>query len=179
VAAAVAVNAAGSAVDPVTGRLYADRRHLLATPTEQERDALSRLNGTSETNFASETSPPSETSHPSETIATTIGVVITDARLTKAQANKVAAVGHDGMARSFNPIHTMLDGDTVFCLASGHQDLPARDTRAAVSAFNQLISGAADVFADACLDAVVSASSYGRWPSYAALAPSAVAGRRS
>ena len=52
-------------------------------------------------------------------LATTIGVVLTDATLTKAQASKVAAVGHDGMARAIRPVHSMLDGDTVFCLASG------------------------------------------------------------
>jgi hypothetical protein len=64
----------------------------------------------------------------------------------------------------------------VFCLASGRRDLPDGDPRATLAAFNQLIAGAADVFTDACLDALVSASSRGRWPSYAALAPGALAG---
>lgn len=159
VAAAVVVNAAGSAVDPSTGRLYADRQHRLATPTDAERAAL---------NAAGE--PPA-------TIATTIGVLLTDAELTKAQANKLAAVGHDGMARAVNPIHTMLDGDTVFCLASGRHPAPP-DPREAVIALNALIAAAADVFSDACLDAVVSATARGEWPGYVDLAPSVLGALR-
>ena len=52
-------------------------------------------------------------------MATTIGVVATDAVLTKAQANKVAQMAHDGLARCINPVHTMTDGDTLFALATG------------------------------------------------------------
>ena len=50
---------------------------------------------------------------------TTIGVVLTDAKLTKEQANRVAAVAHDGIARAVRPAHTMYDGDTIFCVATG------------------------------------------------------------
>jgi len=50
---------------------------------------------------------------------TTIGVVVTDAELTKEQANRVAAVAHDGIARAVRPAHTRYDGDTIFCLATG------------------------------------------------------------
>jgi len=50
---------------------------------------------------------------------TTIGVVVTDAGLTKEQANRVAAVAHDGIARAVRPAHTRYDGDTIFCLATG------------------------------------------------------------
>ena len=56
---------------------------------------------------------------------TTIGVVVTDARLTKEQANRVAMIGHDGIARAVRPAHTMYDGDTLFCLATGMADAPA------------------------------------------------------
>jgi len=155
-AAAVVVNAAGSAVDPLTGRLCSDRKHRLGTPTEDEHRALGER-------------------EPGETIATTIGVILTDAVLTKAQANKVAAVGHDGMARAVNPVHSMLDGDTVFCLASGvHQ--PPSDPRTAVTELNALLTGAADVFTDACFSALTTASSRGAWPCYTALAPSAFEG---
>lgn len=52
-------------------------------------------------------------------VNTTIAVVATNARLTKAQAERVATLAHDGMARSISPIHTQWDGDTVFCLALG------------------------------------------------------------
>jgi L-aminopeptidase/D-esterase-like protein len=50
---------------------------------------------------------------------TTIGVLVTDARLTKERANRLATVAHDGIARAIRPSHTMYDGDTIFCLATG------------------------------------------------------------
>ena len=49
---------------------------------------------------------------------TTLGVVATDAALTKVQANRLASVAHDGLARAINPVHTMSDGDTLFTLAT-------------------------------------------------------------
>ncbi|TJX15565.1 P1 family peptidase [Tissierella creatinini] len=49
---------------------------------------------------------------------TTIGIIVTNAVLNKAQANKVSEMGHDGYARSINPIHTMFDGDTIFTMAT-------------------------------------------------------------
>ncbi|HMW22305.1 MAG TPA: P1 family peptidase, partial [Burkholderiaceae bacterium] len=52
-------------------------------------------------------------------MATTIGIVATDAALTKAQANKLATMAHDGLARAISPVHTMTDGDTLFALATG------------------------------------------------------------
>lgn len=55
---------------------------------------------------------------------TTIGVVVTDAMLTREQANRVATVSHDGIARAVRPAHTMYDGDTMFCLATGTVDAP-------------------------------------------------------
>ncbi|NUN62524.1 MAG: P1 family peptidase, partial [Burkholderiaceae bacterium] len=50
---------------------------------------------------------------------TTIGVVATDAVITKAQAQRLAVAAHDGLARSINPVHTQLDGDTLFTLGTG------------------------------------------------------------
>jgi L-aminopeptidase/D-esterase-like protein len=50
---------------------------------------------------------------------TTIGSVLTDAQLSKEQANRVATLAHDGIARAIRPAHTMYDGDTMFCLAGG------------------------------------------------------------
>jgi len=50
---------------------------------------------------------------------TVIGVVATNARLNKAQAQKVAQMAHDGLARAINPAHTLYDGDTIFTLATG------------------------------------------------------------
>jgi L-aminopeptidase/D-esterase-like protein len=56
---------------------------------------------------------------------TTVGVVVTDAELTKEQANRVAMVAHDGIARAVRPAHTLYDGDTLFCLATGTVPAPA------------------------------------------------------
>jgi L-aminopeptidase/D-esterase-like protein len=154
VAAGVVVNAAGSAVDPATGRLWADRDQLLATPTRPEREALAAIY------------PRARAS-----LATTIGAVLTDAILSKAQATKLASVAHDGMARAIRPIHSMIDGDTVFCLASSHRPV-AEDPMHSLFAFNALLAATADVFADACLDAMLSATGRGSWKSYADLAPS-------
>jgi L-aminopeptidase/D-esterase-like protein len=56
---------------------------------------------------------------------TTIGTVVTDARLTREQANRVATVAHDGIARAVRPAHTLYDGDTLFCLATGAVPAPA------------------------------------------------------
>lgn len=56
---------------------------------------------------------------------TTIGVVATDAELTREQANRIATVAHDGIARAVRPAHTRYDGDTLFCLATGR--VPADD----------------------------------------------------
>ncbi len=53
---------------------------------------------------------------------TTLAVVATNARLTKEQANKLAQLGHDGLARVISPVHTLFDGDTVFALSTGAAD---------------------------------------------------------
>ncbi|PID96759.1 MAG: hydrolase [Actinomycetales bacterium] len=112
VAALVVVNSVGSTVDPRTGELYAARFGLsgefpaLGPATEAElaeaRHAASAVNELIR--------PP---------LATTIGVIATDATLTKAQCAKVSGVGHDGLARAIRPVHTMFDGDTLFTLATG------------------------------------------------------------
>lgn len=104
VGALVAVNALGDVIDPASGRPVAgarsaDGQHLLGT-----------LNAILAGDLPAPFQPGS---------ATTIGVVATDAALNKAQANKVAQMAHDGLARAINPVHTMGDGDTLFALATG------------------------------------------------------------
>ena len=54
---------------------------------------------------------------------TTIGCVITNARLTKAQCNKLASIGHNGYAQTIRPVHTTADGDTLFVMASGEVEV--------------------------------------------------------
>jgi L-aminopeptidase/D-esterase-like protein len=85
---------------------------------------------------------------------TTIGVVVTDAELTKEQANRVAAVAHDGIARAVRPAHTRYDGDTIFCLATGAVTPPAPSGTAPVPALADLVEAAA---AEAVARAIVQA----------------------
>ncbi|WDL97860.1 P1 family peptidase [Alicyclobacillus sp. ALC3] len=88
---------------------------------------------------------------------TTIGCLWTNARLTKAQAAKVAQMSHDGLARSIQPIHTPHDGDTMFALSVG--DVPADMT--VVGALAAIVTAAA------VRDAVRSATDLAGLPSAA------------
>ena len=105
VAALVACNALGDVFDPQTGKLLAGAR-----VSADSRDLLdivkAQLNGHS-------------ISKPQAGSNTTIGVVATDAVLTKPQAHRLAQVAHDGLARSIRPVHTPMDGDTLFALGTG------------------------------------------------------------
>jgi L-aminopeptidase/D-esterase-like protein len=80
---------------------------------------------------------------------TTIGVIATDAVLTKAQAKRMAQMGHDGLARSINPVHTMMDGDTLFALGTGQS--------AKTLGMMTLCTLAAEVTARAVVNAVLAA----------------------
>lgn len=105
VGALIACNAVGDVVDPDTGRPLAGARAADGLTLRDTRHALLR----------------GEPPHPLLAGSnTTIGVIATDARLTKVQAQRLAVAGHDGLARSINPVHTMSDGDTLFTLATGH-----------------------------------------------------------
>ena len=117
VAALVAVNAVGSAVDPLTGELYAARHCLAGDLPPLRRPDPDELRAARES-AAALPAPRAAT------LATTIGVIATDAVLTKAQCAKVAGIGHDGLARAVNPVHTLYDGDTLFSLATGARAAP-------------------------------------------------------
>jgi L-aminopeptidase/D-esterase-like protein len=82
---------------------------------------------------------------------TVIGIIATDAKLTKAQATKVAQMAQDGLARVIRPAHTMLDGDTIFALATGEKSADV----SMVGAF------AAEVMAESIIRAVKTAASAG------------------
>ncbi|MCP5367354.1 MAG: P1 family peptidase [Hyphomicrobiales bacterium] len=94
---------------------------------------------------------------------TTLAVVATDARLDKAQARRVAIMAHDGFARAIRPVHTPLDGDTAFALATGAVDLPNP-----VAGLARLGMMAADCVARAVARGVYEADSLGDFPSYRA-----------
>lgn len=81
---------------------------------------------------------------------TTIGIVATDAKLTKEQANRLALTAHDGLARVIFPAHTEIDGDTIFALATGASDKAAD--------MISLGAAAAEVFARAIINAVEAAT---------------------
>lgn len=149
VAAAVVINASGSPFDLRTGRLWADRLDQYPVPDDAQRAELAA---------AAEASVPRR-------LNTTIGAVLTDAALTKAQANKLAAAGHDGLARAIRPVHSMTDGDTIFGLASGRRPQNP-DPLGALKDLNLLLEAAADAVTDACLDAMLSATGRGQWRSY-------------
>ena len=148
VAALVALNAYGDVVDPATGRVVAGVR------TEDGRglaDARVLLRS-----GAAQKKPIGENS--------TIGVVATNAKLTKTQATKVAQMAHDGLARSITPVHSLADGDTLFALATG--------TLAGDADVSRIGALAAEAVADAVLRAVRAAKGLPGLPAARDLQPS-------
>ena len=126
IGALVVVNAVGGIVDPGTGEMVAGApddvpgRMTAAAPRSPRQPATPGTN-------------------------TTIGVVATDAALSSVEANIVASMAHDGIARAIHPAHTLHDGDTLFALSTGKR-------KADVNAVGVL---AAEVVAQAILNAVM------------------------
>jgi L-aminopeptidase/D-esterase-like protein len=150
VAAAVAVNAVGDVIDPMTGQVVAG---ALGPDGRTFLDARRVLrNG----EIVTPDSPPGAN--------TTIGIVATNATLTKAEITKVAQMAQDGLARTIYPAHTTRDGDAVFSLATG-----AWTGNADVTVIGAL---AADVMAEAILRAVRSATSLPGFPAASDLSDS-------
>lgn len=106
VAALVAANPFGDIVDPANGRVLCGVRQL---GREEPISTLSLMRG-----FVGKTALRLASN-------TVIGVVATNARLSKEQVNKVAQMAQDGVARAIRPAHTMFDGDTLFALATGEK----------------------------------------------------------
>ena len=88
---------------------------------------------------------------------TTIAVVATNADLSKVESQRVAIMAHDGLARAIRPVHTPFDGDSVFCLATGHHRL-GNDRALMLAAIGSL---AADTLARAIARAVYEATAIG------------------
>jgi L-aminopeptidase/D-esterase-like protein len=144
VGALVAVNAVGDVIDPSSGAVVAGARDASGKLADARR--LLRA-GTQ------------ATPRPGEN--TTIGVVATNAKLTKPQAARMALMADDGLARALFPSHTLGDGDTVFALATG-----ALNGTVDVSIVGAL---AADVMSEAIVRAAVMAKSSGGLPAAADL----------
>ena len=149
VAALVAVNAVGDVIDPATGRVVAGVRAEDGTTLADARVLL--RSGFQPGGSAGQN--------------TTIGVVATNARLTKAEATRVAQMAQDGYARAIYPVHTPGDGDVTFSLATGTL---AEGTRATAGQVGAL---AAELVAAAILDAVRSATALPGLPAAADLTP--------
>ncbi len=129
VGALVAVNAVGDILDPATGQIVAGARN----PESGFLDSMRLIQQQLEAGFR-------DISRSN----TTLAVVATNAKLSKAGATQVARMAHDGLARTIRPIHTSFDGDTVFALSTGEASAPA-----------SLIGAvAADVLAQAVVNAV-------------------------
>jgi putative pantetheine hydrolase len=180
VAALVAVNPGGSVVDPATGELYGARFGL--------DDEFGPLERPDPADLASREAPPVEP----PTRQTVLAVVATDARLVKAECYRLAAAGHDGMARAIRPIHGMADGDVVFSLATGERELAAEPAplralrvsarphpaqpRAAeprTAPVSALMAAGADAVTRAVVHAILAATTMGGLPSYLDRYPSA------
>jgi putative pantetheine hydrolase len=163
VAALVVVNAVGATFDPRTGGLHG-ATSLLPGELRLRRPSAGAARAAAERlAAAARTSPP---------LNTTLGVVATDADLTKAQLHRFAGIAHDGLARAVRPSHLMTDGDTFFALATGSRPLvPTADdgdatAAAPLMALNTLLGAAADVVTRAIVRAIVAADGAPGRPSY-------------
>lgn len=139
VGAIAAVNAVGDIIDPNTGAIVAGVR---VADGKGFADARRLLRS-------------GQVSQPKVGQNTTIGIVATNARLTKAQATKVAQMAHDGIARAIYPAHTMADGDAIFALATGRIDN---------SEVTRIGALAAEMMTEAILRAVRAAESIPGYP---------------
>jgi L-aminopeptidase/D-esterase-like protein len=144
VGAIVAVNVFGDVIDPETGQIVAGARVVQKGPIKVGKGpyfadtlcVMESLIGRTVLGFSAREN-------------TAIGIVATNAKLNKEQINKVAQMAQDGLARTVRPAHTMLDGDTIFALATGDKKADVN----IVGAFG------AEVFAQAVLRAVWKAES--------------------
>jgi L-aminopeptidase/D-esterase-like protein len=116
IGAIAAVNAFGDVVEPQSGKIIAGARTMLLEGQKIGRG-----------DYFADTLAVMQSLHTKSRLTfgrranTVIGVVATNARLTKEQANKVAQMAQDGLARTIRPAHTMLDGDTIFALSLGNK----------------------------------------------------------
>ncbi|HSO27145.1 MAG TPA: P1 family peptidase [Anaerolineales bacterium] len=155
VGALVAVNAFGDVVNPDNGRIIAGARRVGSGGPGAPDYFADTLEVMRQRLQPGAENPPSSFASPGED--TVIGVVITNARLTKVQATHVAQMAHDGLARTVRPAHTIGDGDTIFALATGETPADA----------NLVGAYAAEAFAQAVLRAARLATSAGGLPGLA------------
>ena len=146
VSALAAVNSGGSVIDPASGRPWEIHLQMGQEFGPQGKRAVKL--------------PPLPQAAAGRN--TTIAVVATDAKLSKAQACKVAQMAHDGLGRAIRPAHTMFDGDTIFCMATGKQTLPQIPgffSAAQAQAISDMGHAAADCLSRAIIGAILTAKS--------------------
>jgi len=141
IGAIIAVNAFGDIVDPATHQLIAGVHNGKGGLTDTLA-SMQTFKGPTKLRLASMHN-------------TVIGVVATNAKLTKESVNKVAQTAHNGLARTIRPAHTMFDGDTIFALSTQHKSAD----------INILASFAPEVVAHAIFNAVATAEEAGGLPS--------------
>ena len=124
VGALVVVNAIGSVHDPDSGQ-------LIAGPRTEDNSMASSMEALLSGDAHNIPGPGSNT---------TIGVVATNAKLTKVQASRLASSAHDGLALAVRPSHLVGDGDTMFALSTGDQSSGVRSSKEAHENFNRLIA---------------------------------------
>jgi L-aminopeptidase/D-esterase-like protein len=127
VGALVAVNAIGDVIDPASGQIVGGARNPGGGWLDSSKYLLDHVKPM---NLAEQN--------------TTIGVVMTDAALTVEQANLIAMMAHDGIARATRPSHTLFDGDTLFVLATGTRgsaDITVLGHAAAVCVADAIVRG--------------------------------------
>jgi L-aminopeptidase/D-esterase-like protein len=142
VGAIVAVNAIGDIIDRHTGRILAGAR---ADDGIAYADTMTQLMG-------------GVTLHARGGENSTIGIIATNARLNKVQATKIAQMAHDGFARAINPVHSTMDGDTIFAAATG--------TSSAAADLTTIGAVAAEVMAHAINRAVLMATGIPNYPAH-------------
>ncbi len=170
VGALVAVNAAGSTLDPTTGLPWALDRCLPGELPGLRRPSRSELRA----HLATPVGPLP--------LNTTLAVVATDAPLARHECARLAAAGHDGMARAIDPIHLWSDGDVCFALATGARELPPLDPAiplarlgpARLVQLGEVVAAAADCVARAIVHAMLAATSTATMTAYRDRFPSAV-----
>ena len=116
VGALAVVNSAGQVISPATGLPRFHEGIRLRRPPAAQRQALIEA-----------------TRVPPTPLNTTIGVVATVAALTKPECRKMAAVAHDGLARAIRPVHSLFDGDTIFCLSTAEHTIAADEAAGTAS----------------------------------------------
>ncbi|MBB5153248.1 P1 family peptidase [Saccharopolyspora phatthalungensis] len=162
VGALMVVNASGSAIDPDTGLPWIPTPGLRA-PDPAEVEAARRLAG----------KRPGRHGPIDRPLNTTIGVVATDLRLAKPECQRLAVAAQDGLARAIRPAHALVDGDTVFALATGTgAALPAPGEPGWSTRLDAVCAVAAEVAAQAIVRGVLAADPVDEVTSYTRLYPS-------